>query len=180
MLLIGVVIYSVGFDEILFLFDGIGIFGRASHSVDIRTDSMMDTLSLFMNSPFVGYSLGGIGPAIAEMHGVTNIDFETVKVFEGNSIFMEVLAASGIFGVIPFVMFVLHIVRKPFLLARRLTSEQSKILVALTLSLIFEFAILQFNQVILRPYLWMHIAVLAACYSTFKLHGCVAMEKGIA
>lgn len=179
-LLIGFVIYVVGFDEISFLFSGLGIFGGASHSADIRKDSMMDTFSLFMNSPFVGYSLGGIGPAIAEMHGVTNINFEVVKEYEGNSIFVEVLSASGIFGVIPFVMFVLHIVRKPFLLARRLTSEQSKILVALTLSLIFEFAILQFNQVILRPYLWMHIAVLAACYSTFKLHGCVAMEKGVA
>jgi O-antigen ligase len=126
---------------------------------------------LFQNSPLIGYSLGGIAPAIAQLHGVTDLDFESVKEFEGNSIFVEVLAASGIFGFIPFFLFVWSIVWKPLALSKKLLSEQSKILVALSLSLIFEFVILQFNQVILRPYLWMHIAVLAACYSVFKLSG---------
>jgi len=167
MLPIGLVLYFIGLHDLLFLFDGLGIFGAASHSVDTREGRMMETLLLFQNSPFIGYSLGGIAPAIAQLNGVTDLDFESIKEFEGNSIFVEVLAASGIFGFIPFVLFVMSIVLKPFALSKKLSPDKSKVLVALTLSLIFEFAILQFNQVILRPYLWMHIAVLAACYSVF-------------
>lgn len=171
LLSIGMVLYFLGLDEVLFLFGGLGMFGTASHSVDTRAGRMMETFLLFQNSPLIGYSLGGIAPAIAQLHGVTDLDFESVKEFEGNSIFVEVLAASGIFGFIPFFLFVWSIVWKPLALSKKLLSEQSKILVALSLSLIFEFVILQFNQVILRPYLWMHIAVLAACYSVFKLSG---------
>lgn len=168
LLLIGLVINFVGFDEISFLFSGLGIEGGASHSVDDRKGGMTETLLIFMDSPFIGYSLGGVAPAIAQMHGVTDINFEVAKSYEGLSIFLEVLAASGLFGFMPFAMFVLLIISKPLHLARKVSSEPSKVLVALTLSLIFELAILQLNQNILRPYLWMHIAVLAACYSAFR------------
>lgn len=165
--------YFVGFDDILFLLSGTGLFGIASHSVDTRQARMLETFTLFLNSPFIGYSLGGIAPAIAETYGVTNLDFDSVKEFEGNSIFVEVLAASGVFGIIPFIFYLWAIIKKPIELSKKLMSEHSKILIGLTVALIFEFVILQFNQVILRPYLWMHIAVLSACYSAFKAKSCM-------
>jgi len=166
--LILLVIFVIGLDKLLFLFSGLGIFDTSSHSISERKVRMMDTLSLFINSPVIGYSLGGIGPAIAHLHGVTNIDFVAVKTYEGMCIFLEVLAASGLFGFIPFAIFIFLMVSRPLRLARKVLSEQSKILVALTLALIFELVILQFNQNILRPYLWLHLAVLAASYSVFK------------
>jgi len=156
------------FDDVAFLFSGIGLLGSGSHSVDTREGRMLETFSLFLNSPFIGYSLGGIAPAIAALHGITNLDFETVKEFEGNSIFVEVLAASGIIGIVPFIFYLFSIIFKPIELSGKLPSNQSKIIIGLSISLIFEFIILQFNQVILRPYLWMHIAVLSASYSVFS------------
>ena len=168
LLLVATMLYFFGFSELVFLFEGLGIFGGVAHSVDTRNNSTRDTFLIFMNSPIIGYSLGGVAPAIANLHGVTNLNFETIKEFEGNSVFVEVLAASGLFGFIPFAMFIFYMVRKPLHLARKVSSEQSSILVALTLALIFELMILQFNQNILRPYLWMHIAILAACYSAYK------------
>lgn len=170
-LLTGVVmatIYVIGVDNIAFLFQGIGLFGGASHSVNDRENGLRDTLALFFNSPFVGTSLGGVAPGIANLHGVVNPDFETVKFYEGNAIFAEVLAASGIFGFIPFMVYFLMIVVQPMRLAKSLVPEQAQTLMALGFAFIFELLILQFNQNILRQYLWMHISIMAAVYAVFK------------
>ncbi|MBR7633450.1 O-antigen ligase family protein [Janthinobacterium lividum] len=170
-LLAGIVmasIYVIGIDNIAFLFQGVGLFGGASHSVNDRENGLRDTLALFFNSPFIGTSLGGVAPGIANLHGVVNPDFETVKFYEGNAIFAEVLAASGIFGFIPFMIYIFMIVVQPMRLAKKLAPEQAQILMALCFALVFEFLILQFNQNILRQYLWMHISVMAAVYAVFK------------
>ncbi|MHB1677545.1 MAG: hypothetical protein ACYCSS_08405 [Sulfuriferula sp.] len=166
-LFFGFVIYVVGFDTVSFLFQGLGINEGASYSVDDRESGFNDVIAIFMNSPIVGYSLGGIPSAIAKLHGVAIRDIEDFKKITGFSVFAEVLAASGIFGIVPFAVYIWTIVSKPLRLARQVSVEQSVILIALTLALIFELAILQFNQNILRPYLWMHIAVMSASYAVF-------------
>jgi hypothetical protein len=162
------VLFVLGLDKISFLFGGIGVMGGASHSVNDRTNGLHDTLAVFFDSPIIGVGLGGVAPGIAKLHGVVNPDFETVKMYEGNSIFAEVLAASGIFGFIPFVIFLYFILVKPFVLSKKLIPEQSTILIAMGLALIFELVILQFNQNILRQYLWIHIAFLVTSYSAFS------------
>jgi len=170
-LLIGFFVSNLIESDYSFLLNGTGLADTASHSVDDRYSGFQDTISLFMDSPYIGRGLAGIPVGIAESYGETNINFDTVKQYSGFSVFAEVLAASGIFGFIPFAVYIISIIYKPYRLAREVSSEQADIIVALTLSLVFELFILQFNQNILRPYLWIHIGVLSACYSAFVRRG---------
>ena len=62
-------------------------------------------------------------------------------------------------------MFLIVTIRKPLKLARIVSPFYASILRALVRSLLFGWAILQFNQNMLRPYVWVHIAILATVYA---------------
>ena len=53
-------------------------------------------------------------------------------------------------------------------LARVVCPFYAAILRALVRSLVFLWAILQFNQNVLRPYLWVHLAILASVYAAAR------------
>jgi hypothetical protein len=116
----------------------------------------------------MGSSLGGVTESIASYVGFRPQNFEETKRFEGQSTFAEVVAASGIPGSIPFFCFVVIYLVAPLKLARSASLYQAAWLRALVLSLAFEWAILQFNQNILRLYLWVHIAVLATVFAAVR------------
>jgi len=144
---------------------GVGLGGASNHSVDERLDGFFGLVEIFMESPVIGYSLGGLSYALGNLSGVNVTDFTTAKL-EGNGVFLEVLAASGIFGFIFFCIYIFKISKSPFSLANRLLNfEMAGLLRGMALALLFELAIIQPNQNILRPYLWLHIAILSAVYS---------------
>jgi len=119
-----------------------------------------------LNSPLIGYSLGGISSALGELRGSPVTSLALAKQNGGMSVFAEVLAASGIVGFIPFMIYIAQIILKPLKLARIGISPEIKILLrAMAFSLLFELFILQFNQNILRPYLWLHISILSSIYA---------------
>jgi hypothetical protein len=150
---------------VLMFLGGTGISGSTAHSVVQRETAFSDTLRVFQNNPLVGTSLGGVSPAIAALNGATVQSFEDSKSYEGMSVFAEALAASGLIGVLPFVWFLLETVVKPLRLARTAPASDSALLRAMVRSLLFLWAILQFNQNILRPYVWVHLAILATIYA---------------
>lgn len=152
----------------LIFLNGTGLDNTAAHSVIERADALQDTITVFLNHPFVGQSLGGVSSAIADHEGESVHSFEDSKKFEGMSVFAEILAASGVIGVIPFICFLVAIIWKPLALARRVGPFCSALLVAAVRSLVFAWAILQFNQNVLRPYLWVHIAVVATVYAAAR------------
>lgn len=161
-------IWIIGMDNIPTLFAGLGLFEESgSWSADTRLNSLNNTLQVFLDNPFIGHSLGGVSSAIGALHGVYVDNMDLGKEYEGNSIFVEVLAASGLIGFIPFVLYIYAILRKPLKLAKIVDNSGKNLLIGMTLALLFEFMILQFNQVILRPYLWLHIAILSALYSVY-------------
>jgi hypothetical protein len=166
-----VMIFLLGFvffggERTTFLLNGTGLNGTASHSVDNRFTDFVDTLYVFMNNPLIGVSLGGVAPAIGKLHGITVTDQETAKQFEGISIFAEVLAASGIIGFVPFIIYIFTIIFKPIILSKKIDNKLiSGLLKGMVFSLICLLIILQFNQNILRLYLWLHIGILSALYS---------------
>ena len=144
---------------------GVGLGGASNHSVDERLDGFLGLVEIFIESPVIGYSLGGLSYALGKLSGVNVTDFTTAKL-EGNGVFLEVLAASGIFGFMFFCLYIYKIVKSPFSLANRLLNfEMAGLLRGMTFALLFELAIIQPNQNILRPYLWLHIAILSAVYS---------------
>jgi hypothetical protein len=145
--------------------NGTGISDTAAHSVVQREDSLEDTLTVFLQHPIIGQSLGGVSSAIAAIHGETIKSFEDSKAFEGMSVFAEALAASGIVGIIPFLWFLTTTIRRPLMVASLSTPFYATLLRGLVRSLLFGWAILQFNQNMLRPYWWVHLAILATVYT---------------
>jgi len=159
-------------DAVRILVSGTGFLGTASHSVDEREDHLQDTLQTVADHPWMGHSLGGVTEAVASYMGKKPQNFEETKLFEGQSVFAEVMAASGIPGSIPFLCFVVIYFAVPLRLAKRASPMGAAWLRALVLSLVFEWTILQFNQNILRLYLWVHIAVLAIVYAAVRRQYC--------
>jgi O-Antigen ligase len=151
-----------------FLLKGTGLLGTAAHSVNEREDRLDGTLQTISDHPWMGQSLGGISESIAGYFGLKPQNFEEAKVFEGQSVFAEVLASSGLPGSIPFFCFLVVSIVAPWRLARRTSSLNAAWLRALVQALVFEWAILQFNATILRLYLWVHIAVLATLYAAVR------------
>jgi hypothetical protein len=152
----------------LMFLNGTGISDTAAHSVLEREGSFEETLQVFADHPLIGRSLGGVSSAIANLNGETVHSFEESKAFEGMSVFAEALAGSGVFGFIPFVWFLIVTIWGPRRIAGTASPFHSTILNAFVRSLIFAWAILQVNQNILRPYLWVHLAMLATVYASAR------------
>jgi hypothetical protein len=151
---------------------GTGLESTAAHSKDARIMQMSNVLNVFLESPVVGYSLGGIAPAIAAYWGSITKDQKKAKEFEGLNIFLEVLAASGIFGFLFFMSWLIQLFRSNILLSSYLARagwhREAGILEALRYALIAELLILVLSQNILRPYLWMLIGITNALYFYYK------------
>jgi hypothetical protein len=149
----------------LMFLNGTGVSDTPAHSVVQRENFFEETIAVFVQHPFIGRSLGGLSSAIAENEGDTIHSFEEAKKIDGMSVFAEVLAASGIIGFIPFVCFLIATIWKPLTLARVAPPFYASLLRGLVRALIFAWAILQFNQNVLRTYLWVHLAILATVYA---------------
>ncbi|MDG7002244.1 MAG: hypothetical protein JRN15_24365 [Nitrososphaerota archaeon] len=148
------------------LLQGTGLYGTTAASVYGRLEAFQDVLRVFVKSPIVGYSLGGLSFAIAKLHGVRVGSLLEAKDFEGIGVIPQVLAASGILGFVPFLVYLKHLLQRPLVLGRRLRhSLNGKLLEAFTWGLIYELIILELNQNILRLNLWMHIGVLSSIFA---------------
>jgi hypothetical protein len=150
------------------LVSGTGLLGTASHSVDEREDHLQGTLQTIAAHPWMGQSLGGITESIAAYSGLRPQNFEEAKLYEGQSVFAEVVAASGIPGSLPFLCFLIVTIISPLQLASRSSPLHAAWLRSLVMALVFEWAILQLNQNILRLYLWVHIALLATVFAAAR------------
>lgn len=150
---------------LLMFLNGTGVSDTAAHSVIQRENSLQETIAVFAQHPFIGRSLGGISAAIADHEGYRIRSFEDAKKVEGMSVFAEVLTASGVIGFVPFLCFVVVTIRNPLRLARIVPPLYASLLRGLVRSLVFTWAILQFNQNVLRTYLWAHLAILATVYA---------------
>lgn len=154
----------VGRYDYSFLLSGMGIRGASAHSVNERMKGLMACIDIFRDSPWIGYSLGGVDPMIAQYQ---NISYASLG---GNgaamSIIGELLVANGIVGLIPLAVFVGKMLKQ----GREL---HSIVLSSLKFSFVFEVLILCFNQNILRPYLWWHVAAVCMCVKWNRSKVCI-------
>lgn len=145
-------------DTMIMLLNGTGLLGTGSHSVDDRNNGFYNTLLIFKNHMFLGVGLGGVNLEIAKMKGVTNGRYSN---YTGFCVFAEVLAASGIFGFAFFAIYIVKLIINSLNVSKNYDADYGVIVKSLGIAFIFELIILQFNQNILRPYLWIHIAILS-------------------
>jgi hypothetical protein len=153
---------------------GTGLESTAAHSREVREEQLLNVWRIFLDSPVIGYSLGGIAPNIAVMEGVIPETVEETKPFEGLNVILEVLAASGIIGFIFFFFWIFQLFRGAFRLSGRLKREgfwqEGILLQSLCFALLIELVILSFSQNILRPYLWILIGLINAAYFKLRLN----------
>ena len=146
---------------------GLGIGGTASHSADARMSGFKDTWELFLDSPLLGCSLGGIDAGIIEYKARTY----TVANNGGASmcISLEALAAYGIFGSFFFFKYMYDLTVGGYLKAKKRPGDkrEREPIYAMLIALFFEFLILQLNQNVLRPPFWVHIALVSTCLQIY-------------
>lgn len=137
-----------------------------------RIEEFRKTIIVALENPIIGTSLGGVAPHKAVKSGVdpkSNLD---VKMFEGMSIYAEILAGLGIIGFLIFVAFVLKLtydsLKTSFMLMKEDEVFKSVIVFSLLSGLLVELVALSFNQNILRFYLWNQIAVLGLALESYR------------
>ncbi len=138
---------------------GSGLNNTAAHSVNIRHGQFEETVSVFEEHPFLGRSLGGVSSRLSERHGVPNDG----KTYLGFPVLMDLLAASGVIGVIPFLLFLwANTVGLFGTIRARWSDERAKWLRALIRGTIYLWMVLTVDQNVLRIYLWFHMSIVAA------------------
>jgi O-antigen ligase len=139
---------------------GTGVAGQPAHSLNTRVDVFRQTLEAYREHPFIGRSLGGVSIYIASRSGIEVTTMEMVRKFWGFPVLMDVLVASGLFGFIPFLVFIYANTIRPLKLAALYwPEERAKWLRALARAMIFEWLLLMVDQNLLRVYLWFHISM---------------------
>ena len=138
-----------------FLLSGLGIFGASAHSANDRINGLVTCINIFKSSPFLGYSLGGVDPIICKYKGISYLSGDNGSAM---SIIGELLVSGGVVGTLIFAVYIFTLV---FFESKKKRSELGN---ALVYALFFELMILCMNQNILRPYVWMHIAILCCYY----------------
>jgi hypothetical protein len=138
---------------------GTGINNTAAHSVTTRLGDFEDTVAVFKEHPYLGRSLGGVSSRLSERYGVPNDG----KTHLGFPVLMDVLTASGVIGVIPFLLFLWANTFGLFGAIRsQWPDERAKWLRALVRGTIYLWMVLIVDQNVLRIYLWFHMSIVAA------------------
>ncbi len=170
-----IIVSILNIDKFLSLLEGLPIFSRYTHSLALRFKDFVNTWKVFVDSPMIGCSLGGVAPSIAKNNGFNNITQEIVKQNEGMCIFLEVLAASGFIGFLFFIFFLKRILFSFRELKKKIQqgiSSKADMLLSihrfLIISFIFQIFLLCLNQNILRNYFWIHIAVINLSFFVLK------------
>ncbi len=142
--------------------------GLSHASFMIRWAGIETGWKIFLANPWVGVGLGGYPSYLFEayMRGNTELvspfmEFafaeasNPLKLFEPSNVLMEILASLGVIGVFAFLFMVWVFVQK----ARRAIRIDSVLGCNLLLSVIVMLIVLQFNQSVLRTYVWVHLAL---------------------
>ena len=159
---------QISSDDLRFLASGVETLdSSSSHSSGERIDVFKETLNVFYEHPLIGVSLGGVATEIGRMRHNDVFDNESIKDNEGICTTAEILAACGLLGFIPYFLYMKRLTWTTISVADH--SEFGVIVKALGWSLLFLLLILQFNETILRSYVWLHIGILSAGYAVFVL-----------
>jgi O-antigen ligase len=160
------------------LLSGTGLGGTAAHSYNDRNSSATETYSAFLDHPFIGRSLGGVPIYKAARHGIDIHSMSEVRNNWGFPVILDVLVASGIFGIIPFLLFVYANTFGALRTATRYwPCERAKWLRALARAMIFECLLLMVDQNLLRVYVWFHVSMVALV--AYNLEFGAAAEPGM-
>jgi hypothetical protein len=157
------VVFAVSHIIDLFSFlEGSGLGGTAAHSWIDRNTQAHDTFQIFLAHPFIGRGMIGGSVALGASRGFAVDTLAALRNAWAFPVPLDILVASGVFGVIPFVMFAWSGTFGAYKLAKsRWPEERAKWLRALARGMIFEWLLLMQDQNLLRVYVWFHMTMVA-------------------
>jgi O-Antigen ligase len=150
-------------DNLSFLANGLGISGGSSHSNEGRTIDMGATWQAFLDYPLLGTGIGAVPVDIASQHGGAVVSLDSAKDYEGMSIFIEILASTGLIGGVLLAAFAICVVSECKLKMRTFDPWRRLVLGGLCWAVLWLLLVLQFNQNFLRIYVFLDLAVLICC-----------------
>jgi len=158
---------------------GLGLGDDPAGSSGTRLASLAMTWEVFQNSPLVGCSFGGLDAAIAVNYG--GLATEVGNGDLSMCVSIEALAALGVCGAAFFFKYIWDLSFGCYLRVKRLSfaaKEDRQLLYALLLAHVFIFAILQFNQNILRTVYWTHLMLICTGWSILSAQNRQARNAG--
>lgn len=156
--------YQIFASDLEFLIRGTGLLGTSDYSLSSRYQVAADTLQVFLDSPIIGVSLGGVVPAIAKNYGHRYVDQSDASTdWASQCTTLEVLAATGVLGFPLYFAYIFGLLKTSFRLAKK-----SPLMRAMAWSFFAIMAVMQFHANILQGPVWIHIALLSAAISVAK------------
>jgi len=148
----------------------------AHHSFAERWQGIVNAWEVFLEHPWCGVGIGGIGPHIYKEIFAQNFlmapTVEIMELYDPTNVMTEVFAALGICGAAAFLVFFYQYSKQYCGIAKTVTLEEKKELYALLVSLCTMLLVWQFNQNLFRSYIWVH-AALCLGYAT----SCLGRDK---
>lgn len=149
---------------------------QSHHSFFERWVGIVNCWKLFLAHPLLGVGLGGVPASLNEAwaNGDARYNFEiqekaltgSLKLFEPSNVFMELLASLGLVGMLAVGFFLFVYLRSAQKALRRAREEEKKWIGITLLSMLVVVVVLQFNQGLLRTYIWTHFALSYAYFQT--------------
>jgi len=140
-------------------------FGFMTHgSFVARWEGIVSCFRLFKEYPLLGVGVGGVGPHLfgkSSWYDTNPVTLQEVESFDPTNVLTEVLASLGIVGLIGFVWvsFVFYRNFKKVIISTQVSQSDKIVAVALFISLLLMMVVLQFNQGLFRPYVWIHAGI---------------------
>ena len=154
--------------QMLFKFFYIGL---THYSFVERWEGLMRDWNFFLEFPWIGMGLGAIPSYMQELAygSAWHADIDLRNSFISTNITMELLASLGILGAVGFLWLIGRIALDFWrTLSLPITQEERIRLKALAISLLVVLFALQFNQSMMRAYLWIHVAIAVAYASSLR------------
>jgi O-antigen ligase len=136
--------------------------GLENHvSITIRWSGIVACWKLFLENPFFGIGVGGVGPYYfikSSYYDVAVDTLEEMEPYDPTNVFTEMLASLGLVGLIGFVMlsWAFYKTFRKVIISPFISTDEKNTSVALFISLVVVVIVLQMNQGLFRPYIWIH------------------------
>lgn len=127
-----------------------------------RWEGIKQFWNIFLENPFLGTGLGGASTYCARTQGLefSFLDSDLLNASGAMNVTTEILGSLGLVGAFAFSAFFLILLRRcRQTLQLPLSEEERAHVIAMVASLSILFFTLQFNQSIMRSYVWLHVGL---------------------
>lgn len=168
------------FLETFYKFFHVGFFSHLSFFQ--RWNGIVEAWNVFLDHPFFGVGIGGVGPLLYLQHqgsaaaiGLHQPTLEMIEPFDPTNVFTEMLASLGGYGLCVFFLIgaffwriFMSALNKP-----DIAEEKRKTIFSLLVSVVVMLICLQFNQGLFRNYVWVHMGISLGYVLKSNCYSCV-------